>query len=313
MAISAPATYARLSERVAAHWGEFQVLRGQRLRQGERFGKVPEKAAEEIVVDLLTLALDWTVADVNSQVDGADLVVTRLGLKRLIVETKRPGSLSYGSPAFENAREQAHGYAQEQAVATIAVSDGRLFYAEDRAWSADGRSVEPRPRAYFDIDGAPDVASMWWLSQNGIYRDRPPGEWHLCRPSEPVVGAYGLGAVVDASGGADGVVLHPKYKLPAQCFGFVGNPADPATWHLPYLRIDGSIDTARLPKAVQALLTNYRGVLTSSVPEEAVGGVLRKLAQAAHQARRMPGQCPRPAPTYVQLEGALRQRQISLD
>lgn len=301
-----PVSYRHLTERVSARWGDFQSSRAQHLRQGERYGKVPEKAAEDIVCDFLKDVLDWAGADINEQVERADLVVTRLGVKLLLIETKRPGALYYRSAAFCEALRQAHGYAREQGVDRVAVSDGRVFYTEDRVYSADGALVQTRPRTYFELDGEPDVASMWWVSLHGIYRPRPGDELDLCRPRtragptslDVAAGVVGTGAVG---------LLHHKYHLPEGCFGFVGDPSDTHTWHLPYLRADGSVDPGRLPKAVQALLTNYRGAITSSVPEEAVPMVLRRLAAAARHEGRMPGQCPKPAMAYVRLDQALRQ------
>lgn len=61
-------------------------------------------------------------------------------------------------------------------------------------------------------------------------------------------------------------LLHPKYRLPSVCFAHVRNAGDPKTWHLPYLRADGSPDLARLPKAIQAILSNYRGAHVSPFP-----------------------------------------------
>ena len=67
------------------------------------------------------------------------------------------------------------------------------------------------------------------------------------------------------------------------CFAYVGSVTHPSTWHLPYLDAQGEIDHSRLPKAIQAVLTNYRGAHVSSIPEEAVPLVLRRLAAAARR------------------------------
>lgn len=62
----------------------------------------------------------------------------------------------------------------------------------------------------------------------GIYRPRPHAE------RLTVSGRLGRHA---AEPGIDAVapkgVLHPKYQLPARCFGYVGDPGDPRTWKLP--------------------------------------------------------------------------------
>jgi len=54
-------------------------------------------------------------------------------------------------------------------------------------------------------------------------------------------------------------LLHPKYDLPAASFAYVGDPANPATWKLPYRHADGSVDRTRLPLAIEAILGTYRG------------------------------------------------------
>lgn len=51
--------------------------------------------AENILEDLFTTVLDCRISDVNNQVKYADLVLTRLGIKYLIVEVKRPGALAW--------------------------------------------------------------------------------------------------------------------------------------------------------------------------------------------------------------------------
>lgn len=102
-------------------------------------------------------------------------------------------------------------------------------------------------------------------------------------------------------------MLHPKYKLPAQCFAYVGEPANPVTWKLPYLHADGTVDLARLPKAIQAILSNYRGARVTSIPENAIPDVLVRLGRAAVLVGKMPEQAAGVASTYEQLTQALEQ------
>jgi hypothetical protein len=117
-------------------------------------------------------------------------------------------------------------------------------------------------------------------------------------PEEPI-------AVSDAAerGSDSPTLIHPKYKLPAQCFAYpaqcfayVGNYAKTATWKLPYLLADRTIDAKRLPKAVQCILSNYRGTKVTGIPEEAIPAVLERLAKAARQAGHMPPEACNPAP-----------------
>lgn len=99
--------------------------------------------------------------------------------------------------------------------------------------------------------------------------------------------------------------LHPKYKLPARCFAYVGNSADTRTWKLPYLLADGGPDLRRLPKAIQAVISNYRGKNVTGIPGEEMPEVLTRLGRAAVRAGKMPFQDKKAAPIYRQLEATL--------
>jgi hypothetical protein len=101
------ASYKRFEAHLAKKWPEFQIKRRERLKQQGRFGDAKERVAENIVEDLFTVALDWGLGDINNQVDYADVIVTRLGIKHCIVETKRPGSLAWNQTAVHAALEQA--------------------------------------------------------------------------------------------------------------------------------------------------------------------------------------------------------------
>jgi hypothetical protein len=65
--------------------------------------------------------------------------------------------------------------------------------------------------------------------------------------------------------------------------------------------------TWRLPKAIQAILSNYRGARAGSIPEPAIPDVLVRLACAACSLGKLPHQTAQPAPAYVQLVAALEQ------
>ncbi len=290
------ASHRRCLERIRLAWPGFRGRHSERLREHERQGGAAEKLAETIVDDLLANVLGWPLGDLNHQVGFADLVITQLGIKRLVVEAKRPGKLAWSRPAVEAALAQALRYAHEQKVHCIGVSDGLMLYAAD---------VLPgglRDRAFVALDSDEPPESLWWLSPDGIYRPREDAADAALRllPEAPA----------DAVGGqppAAGELLHPKYHLPAGCFAFVGDANDPHTWKLPYLLADGSIDAKRLPKAVQSILTNYRGAKVGGIPERAIPDVLERLARAASRAGRMAPECASPAPVYVQLAEALEQ------
>jgi hypothetical protein len=87
----------------------------------------------------------------------------------------------------------------------------------------------------------------------------------------------------------------------------VGDPSHPSSWHLPFRLADGSVDAKRLPKAIQAILTNYRGATVGSVPEHAIPAVLERLAEGARELGHMPDQRPDTAEAYQLLHDALLQ------
>lgn len=220
----------------------------------------------------------------REQGERVDVLLTRLGVRYLIVEAKRPGSLD-GPASIERALRQACGYAEQLKVDKIAVSDGCILEAHDLAGPA--LSLQPRLRVH--LSDADPPGGLWWLSTRGIYRTPPTA---TCEMVERLPG--------------DDDLLHPKYQLPARCFAYVGHPRRPVTWKLPYLRLDGSVDERRLPKAIQSVLRDYRGEQVR-LPEEQVPGVLARLASAATRQGRMPHQDPTPAMIYLALRDSLRQ------
>src|SRR5579885_2835625 len=293
-AIEKLASYQHCIQRIQAHWPAFLQKRSQRLAQQERHRVASEKVAENIAEDLLTEVLDWEIADLNNQVEYADLVLTKAGIKYLLVETKRPGALAWNQRAVEKALAQAMRYAVEQKIKCLAISDGTLLYAanfqhgglEDRVLVSLANPVAP--------------LDLWWLSVHGIYRPCTLATTVQQRllPQE---------ATPDVADEIEEQFLHPKYQLPVSCFAYVGHPAHPDTWKLPYLLRDGSIDEKRLPKAIQAILSNYRGAKVSSIPEQDIPAVLARLASGAERLGKMPHQQPDTADVYRQLAEVLEQ------
>jgi hypothetical protein len=290
------ASYKRSETQLTTNWPTFCAKRSERLRQRGRFGEAKERVAENIVEDLFTVALDWKLGDINNQVDYADIVVTRLGIKYCIVETKRPGALAWNRAAVHSALEQARRYADEQKVKCIAVSDGVMFYAAN---IAEGGLHD---RVFVSLESEEPHSDLWWLTEDAIHRQRvgPNGQQLMLLPHAPVTEA------ISTQEDSAALLLHPKYKLPAQCFAYVGNANRPTTWKLPYMLEDGSIDVKRLPKAIQSILSNYRGARVASVPEKVIPDVLRRLAEAAEQLGRMPHQ-GETAEVYEMLAQALKQ------
>jgi hypothetical protein len=266
-------------QRIHEQWPAFLRSRQAHLAAHAVAQTPSEKIAENVLCDLFTKVLDWTTEQVRLQENRVDLLLTRLGVKYLIVEAKRPGSLD-GPGSIGRALRQAQGYAEERRVDKIAVSDGCVFEAYDLA------TTGLRARVRVHLSDAEPPEALWWLSTRGIYR--VPGDPPVVPPP------------------CDDELLHPKYQLPARCFAYVGRPDRPTTWKLPYLRADGSVDERRLPKAIQAVLRDYRGAHVN-LPEEHTPQILVRLAGAATRQGRMPHQDPTPAEVYVALREALVQ------
>ena len=114
------ASYQHCIERIRSSWLAFSAKRKERLKQQERHGVAAEKVAENILEDLFTMVLDWSLSDINNQIGYADLLLTRLGIKYIVIEVKRPGSLAWNRGGVEAALAQAMRYADEQKVRCVA-------------------------------------------------------------------------------------------------------------------------------------------------------------------------------------------------
>ncbi len=279
--------------RIQTNWPDFQRKRDARLEQQTRHGTAAEAVAERILEDLFTDVLDWGIQDLNNQVGYADLSLSKLGIKRLIVEVKRPGSLAWNQRAVERAMEQARRYASEQKVKQIAVSDGLILYAAD----VDGGVLKYRVLERLDCENPPE--SLWWLSRHGL--DQCPATADVRELS--TLPRKDEGEPVAADGETS--LLHPLYKIPARCFAYVGDASNTATWKLPHRLVDGSPDASRIAGAVGAIVKNFRGV-NVLIPDQHIPDVLVSLARTAIELGKMPFQGGK-AETYKRLEDALDQ------
>ena len=108
------ASYRKCAARIRERWPGFLELRESRLAQEQRHGQAAEKVAENIAEDLFTGVLDWKISDLNNQIGYADIILTRLGIKYLVIEVKRPRALARRKTALDAALDQARGYADER-------------------------------------------------------------------------------------------------------------------------------------------------------------------------------------------------------
>ena len=192
------------------------------------------------------------------QVGYADIAISNRLAKYMVIEVERPGSLIPGRRPLESALAQARRYAGAQKIPAVAATDGRYLYAAD---IGGGGLID---RVMVDLSSPEAPVELWNVSVHGIYR----------APCDPVGGVLMLPEVSDAvRQNPAAVLLHPQYKLPAQCFAHVPDASQPGTWKLPYRLADGAVDFKRLPKAIQAILGNYRGARVGGIPEADMRGV----------------------------------------
>jgi len=60
------ASYRHSIERIRSAWPDFQERRRQRLAEHTRLRAAAERVTENILEDLFTHVLDWTLADLNT-------------------------------------------------------------------------------------------------------------------------------------------------------------------------------------------------------------------------------------------------------
>lgn len=298
-AVTKLAVYRRCAERMVERWPLFQQYRTERFRVYEHGMVASEQVTVAILNELFTGVLDWGPGDLNPEIEHADLVITRNGIRMLIIEMKRPGALK-SRKAVDETLDQGWGYAARQRVKCVAVSDGTHLYA------ADILQGGLRPRVGCRLDQSDPPAALWWLSVYGITRAPDAADWWHQHEGED------LDAEDEAELPSDRSVieqLDSKYRLPARCFAYVGDHADPRTWKLPYRTPDGAVDRGRLPQAIRSIVDQNRGqrVKARSVPDGAVPDVLVRLGNAAFEAGRLPSQNPGTSPTYVMLVERLEQ------
>ena len=107
---------------------------------------------------------------------------------------------------------------------------------------------------------------------------------------------------------------HHGIDLHYSCFAYIGDLRDKATWKMPYRNADGSVDTGRIDKAVNYLLSpgGYRGATVSdrSVPEAASVDVAKKLARAYKEIGKLDDQHCKPA---ARLKEYLEQKGVRIE
>ena len=288
------AKYIKFLERLNTNWPTFNSKRKDFLVQNERLGKTPEKVTENILSFLFTEVLDWDLRDINYQVDFADIEITKLGIKRIVIEAKRPGGITWDNVLqLEKHINQALRYAYKQKISIIGICDGKKLYILN---VEEGSTT---PRIFISLDDEEPHEDLYYISKNGIDKKKIIS----INFSKDKKG----GTINNQNSEINDELLNKQYKLPARCFAYIGDPNNPYTWKLPYLENNGTIHVKRLQSAIQSTVTNFRGLQVKTIPEKNIPGVLIKLAKAAKDVGKLDPDNPKMANCYKQLYNAIKQ------
>lgn len=162
------AGYRKLHRRVREQWPEFLVRRGHHLASHEPGGSPTERVAENIISELFTRVLDWELEDIGYQIQYADIVLSSMDIKRVVVEAKRPGWLSWETVQECPGVYQAWGYAEEQGVPLVVVCDGTVLYG------AELRNGGLLPRLAVDLSAPVPSPSCGGSPSMGCTAPTPP-------------------------------------------------------------------------------------------------------------------------------------------
>lgn len=270
-------------DRAKTAWTTFQISRIEMLTQISDEEGCYEKVTENILSELLTSVLGWSKTEVKYQQNRCDIILSDSTINRFLIEAKRPNAFT-SQANLNAAKDQALRYGKELQIPTIAISDGVWI----KAWDITDKGLIERVDSLLDTSNFPE--ELWLLTKHGIYRKK----------KSETIESLSCHLTNDN-------LLHPKHKLPARCFAYVKCPNTPSTWALPYKLINGSIDLKRLPKAIQCIVSNYRGQKVGKIPLSAIPTTLKTLEAAAISLRLMPHQNPQTANVYQGLAMALAQ------
>lgn len=273
---------------IGATWPTFREFRTRTYHHVQNGRRLSEQDVGGVLERLLTGPLGYSPEQIRRQTDFIDYELLVRDRKVAVVETK-------GWEAFrttgglDEALVQAANYGARNQVKHLFAFDGEIMALAVQA----GDSIRVISESRVDGEQAPE--ELFFFTEYGLSKvpDKPLRSFQFepsALPSE--------------------LKTHHGTSLHYKCFAYVGDLRDKATWRLPYLNPDFSVDTSRIDKAVNYLLSpgGYRGVTVTdkSIPEAASVDVAKKLAKAYKEIGRWnDGDC-KPVATlrqYLQQKG----------
>ena len=255
-------------EGIEENWPKFKEFRAATYRHLLNGRSLSERDVEAVFESLLADPLGYSPAQIDRQPDFADYVLLSRDLKLAVVEAK-------GWEAFRTdgnlhgALTQAATYADRHRVKHLFAFDGEVIALAIR----EGNNIDVILELKVDAQDPPD--DLFFFTEYGLSKVPNEPKYSFCFESCPLPNECKK---------HHGVALHYT------CFAYIGDLRDKGTWKLPYRNADMSVDTGRIDKAVNYLLSpgGYRGATANdrSVPEAASVDVAKKLARAYKEISR---------------------------
>ncbi|OIQ07567.1 hypothetical protein MTCOM_04160 [Moorella thermoacetica] len=277
-------------EKIKEKWTDFIEFREATYRHLLNGRSLSERDVEAVFEKLVTGPLGYSPAQLDRQPDFADYVLLSRDLKIAIVETK-------GWEAFRNkdnlykALEQAAGYADRHRCCNLMAFDGETIALAKR----EGEDVKVLFEALINTQEPPD--NLFYFTEYGL--SKLPSQAICIFKCSPTPSPNEF-------------KKHHGVNLHYSCFAYVGDLRDKSTWKMPYRNPDYTVDTGRIDKAVNYLLSpgGYRGVTVNdrSVPEAASVDVAKKLARAYKEIGKWDDQNCKPV---ARLKEYLRQKGVT--
>ncbi len=279
-------------ETLRQKWPQFSDFRSATHRHLINGRSLSERDVEAVFESILLGPLGYSPAQLDRQPDFADYVLLSRDLKIAIVEIK--GWEAFHIPDNQRkALEQAAGYASRHRCKNIMAFDGKTMALAECGQDAINILFEVL------VDTADPADELFYFTEYGL--SKLPGQ---CISSF----SYTPAPQPNEFKKHHGIDLHYS------CFAYIGDLRDKSTWKMPYRNADGSVDTGRIDKAVNFLLSpgGYRGATVSdrSVPEAASVDVAKKLARGYREIGKLDDQHCKPA---ARLKEYLEQKGVRLD
>lgn len=275
---------------ITERWSEFRDFRAGTYQHVSHGRRLSEQDVASVFERLLNGPLGYSPAQIRRQSDYIDYELLARDLKLAVVETK--GWEAFRTTgSLDEALMQAANYASRNKVRHLFAFDGEVIAL------AVQEDDNIRVFSELRIDGEDAPQDLFFFTEYGLSKIREEPKRSFSFQLSRLPNEY---------------KTHHGVALPRECFAYIGDIRDKATWRLPYRNPDSTVDTSRIDKAVNYLLSpgGYRGIRVTdkSIPEGASVEVAKKLAKAYKELGRWNETNCKPAERlrqYLQQKGVM--------